>query len=60
MDIEETLACGDTENDIDILKTAGVGVAMENATDDVKEIADFITLSNEEDGVAHAIAYYLK
>ena len=55
VDIEETLACGDTQNDIDILKTAAIGVAMENALPEVKEIADFVTRSNENSGVAHAI-----
>lgn len=55
IDMEQTMACGDTENDLDILKTAAVGVAMSNATEDVKTEADFITLSNEESGVAHAI-----
>lgn len=53
--IDQTMACGDTENDLDILKTAAVGVAMSNATEDVKAEADFITLSNEESGVAYAI-----
>lgn len=55
VDIEETLACGDTQNDIDILKTAAIGVAMENALPEVKEIADFVMRSNENSGVAHAI-----
>lgn len=53
--LSETMAVGDTQNDIDILKTAAIGVAMENARDDVKEIADYITRSNENSGVAHAI-----
>lgn len=56
--MDETMACGDTQNDIDILKTASIGVAMANARPDVKEIADFITLSNEESGVAHAIRHF--
>ena len=38
------MAFGDGGNDIDMLKHAGIGIAMENARDDVKEIADFITL----------------
>lgn len=57
IDIRHTMACGDTQNDIDILKTAGISVAMGNAQTEVKEIADFITLSNEESGVAHALQY---
>lgn len=56
--IEETMAIGDTGNDIAILKAAGLGVAMGNATDDVKAVADVITGSNEEDGVASAIYKY--
>jgi len=52
IDANQTMAIGDTENDIEILKAATVGVAMANATDAVKEIADVITLSNENDGVA--------
>lgn len=55
LDLSETMACGDTQNDMDILKTAAIGVAMGNARTDVKEIADFITFSNEESGVSHAI-----
>lgn len=55
----ETMACGDTQNDIEILKTASIGVAMANAREDVKEIADYITLSNEESGVSHAIRRFL-
>lgn len=50
--VGETMAIGDTENDIAIIRAAGIGVAMGNATPAVKEIADCITLSNEEDGVA--------
>lgn len=53
--MEQTLACGDSQNDIDILKAAHIGVAMENASDEVKKAATFVTLSNENDGIAHAI-----
>lgn len=52
---EQTMAIGDTENDLAIIRTAALGVAMGNATDDAKAQADFITLSNTENGVAHAI-----
>lgn len=55
IDMNETMACGDSENDIDIMKTAAVGVAMANASEETKAAADYITLSNEEDGVAHVI-----
>ena len=58
-DLEQTMACGDTQNDIDILQTAGIGVAVANATEDVKAAADYITLSNNESGVAHAIRKFV-
>ncbi len=49
---EETAAFGDAENDIPMLKTAGVGVAMGNASAQVKSAADQVTASNNEDGIA--------
>lgn len=52
---EEIMACGDGMNDIAMLKAVGLGVAMENAEPEVKEAADYITASNDEDGVAKAI-----
>jgi hypothetical protein len=55
IDPHETMAIGDTENDLAIIKAAGVGVAMGNATDDVKAEAAIVTSSNDEDGVALAI-----
>lgn len=57
--MEETMACGDSQNDIDIITAAKIGVAMENATEDVKNAACFVTLSNEANGVAHAIYQFL-
>jgi Cof subfamily protein (haloacid dehalogenase superfamily) len=51
----EIIAMGDNYNDIDMLKYAGLGVAMGNAPEEVKQAADFVTLSNEEDGVAAAL-----
>lgn len=52
---EETMAIGDSFNDLDMLRAAGTAVAMGNAEPIVKETADFITKSNDEDGVAYAI-----
>lgn len=52
---EEIMACGDGGNDLAMIRSAGVGVAMANAQEAVKEAADYITFSNEEDGVAAAI-----
>ena len=56
---EEIMACGDGDNDALMLKEAGFGVAMANAVDKVKEAADYITLSNDEDGVAEAIEKFV-
>ena len=53
--MHNTMAIGDSENDLDIITAAGIGVAMANAGSHVKAMADFVTLSNEEDGVAYAI-----
>lgn len=52
---EEIMACGDGDNDEAMLREAGFGVAMENAEENVKQAADYITSSNEEEGVAKAI-----
>jgi Cof subfamily protein (haloacid dehalogenase superfamily) len=52
---EQVMAIGDGDNDMEMLKFAGCGVAMKNGIDRLKSIADYITLSNEEDGVAYAI-----
>ena len=55
----EVMAIGDGENDVEMLKFAGLGIAMENAMDDVKEFANDITTSNNHDGVANAIEKYI-
>lgn len=52
---EETIAFGDSENDISMLKYAGLGIAVENAQDNVKQAADMITASNNDCGVAKAL-----
>ena len=49
------MAIWDNVNDLKMIEEAGIGVVMENAWDDIKEKADYITKSNEEDGVAYAI-----
>ena len=54
----DMIAFGDGYNDLSMLKLAGVGVAMANAVPEVRAEADFITKSNEEDGVAFAIEKY--
>ncbi len=52
---EEIMAFGDSGNDLEMIRAAGVGVAMENAEQEIKEAADVITRSNVEDGMAHTI-----
>ena len=59
LSIAETMAVGDSENDYSMINAAGIGVAMGNASDDIKAIADYITTSNEEDGVAEAIKHFV-
>ena len=56
---EEVMAIGDGENDIEMLDFAGLGIAMENASDFVKEFANDVTTSNNHDGVANAIEKYI-
>lgn len=56
---EELIAIGDGYNDIPMLEYAGLGIAMDNAYDEVKKIADDVTLSNEKDGVAASIEKYI-
>ena len=53
------MACGDNPNDLEMIVFAGIGVAMGNAEDVVKEAADFVTLPNYEDGVAYAIEKFV-
>lgn len=52
---EETMAFGDGGNDYSMIQKAGIGVAMGNGEPGLKEIADYVTLTNDEDGVAAAI-----
>ena len=58
LNIEETMAFGDGGNDISIIKKAGVGVAMGNAGDELKQVADYITTHVDEDGVKNALIKY--
>ena len=55
IEMKNVMAVGDSMNDLMMIKEAGIGVAMGNAQDIVKESADWITSTNEEDGVAKAI-----
>ena len=57
---DSMICCGDGFNDISMIEYAGLGVAMENAQPIVKETADFITKSNDEDGILHVINTFLR
>lgn len=57
--MQEVIAVGDSLNDIKAIKAAGLGVAMENAQDEVKAAADAITFSNNDHGVAEVIRRFI-
>ncbi|MCL9783140.1 Cof-type HAD-IIB family hydrolase [Vibrio sp. S4M6] len=59
IDIHQMIAVGDAENDNHMIELAGLGVAMGNAMDSTKEVADYITLTNEQDGVASVIEKFV-
>jgi Cof subfamily protein (haloacid dehalogenase superfamily) len=59
MSREEMIACGDGYNDLSMIQYAGLGVAMENAVLPVRLAADYVTLSNNDDGVAHVIEKFM-
>ena len=56
---EEAVAFGDADNDIDMIRFAGIGIAMENASESLKLHADYITKTNDEDGVIYALRHIL-
>lgn len=60
VNVENTISFGDGQNDESIIRLAKVGVAMGNAIDELKEIADRVTLTNDEDGVAVVLEEYIK
>lgn len=59
LDKEEIMGIGDQENDLSLVENAGLGIAMGNAIDQVKEAADYISYSNDENGVAHVIQKFV-
>lgn len=56
--LENCMAFGDGMNDFTMVEAAGIGVAMANAADGVKRVAKLVTVSNDEDGVAKALAQF--
>ena len=55
---EEIIAFGDGGNDIEMLRYAGIGVAMGNAADEVKQIADYVTTGVDNNGIAQALQHF--
>lgn len=56
--LEETMSFGDGGNDVSMLRHTAIGIAMGNAKDDVKQVADYITASVDEDGIAKALKHF--
>ncbi len=57
--MDDVMALGDDYNDLDMIKAVGYGIAMGNALEELKQISYDQTLTNKEDGVAHAINHYI-
>ena len=57
-DVADTMAFGDGGNDIPIIQKAGIGVAMGNAVDMVKAVADHVTSSVDDEGVSNALRFF--
>lgn len=57
---DEMICCGDGYNDLSMIEYAGLGVAMENAQPIIKEAANFVTRSNDEDGILYVIDHFMR
>ncbi len=57
--IEQSVAVGDSFNDVEMLEAAGLGIAMGNSPPEIRAKADCVTASNREDGVALALERYV-
>ena len=55
---EEIIAFGDAENDLDMIRFAGIGVAMGNGSEEVKVVADFVTADIDDDGIEKALKHF--
>lgn len=60
MTADEMICCGDGYNDVSMIEYAGLGVAMGNAQTAVKASADFVTRTNDEDGILHVINLFMR
>lgn len=58
--LDEVIAFGDNENDIDLLRYAGLGIAVSNANPKLREVADYVTTSNTDEGVYRAVKKFIK
>lgn len=58
LDVSQTMAFGDGGNDLSIIREAGIGVAMGNAGNNVKRVADYVTTAVDEDGVRNALVHF--
>lgn len=58
IDIKDSMAFGDSENDIEMLKTVNIGVAMGNGIDEIKAVSDFVTLDLYDDGIDYALRHF--
>lgn len=59
IDLKRTVVFGDNHNDISMFQVAGLSIAMGNAEEELKRVADHITLTNDESGVSDAIYKYI-
>lgn len=57
-DLEDFIAFGDGDNDIEMINEAGLGIAMGNATESLKKVADYITCDVSEDGIYKALKHF--
>jgi hypothetical protein len=55
---DEVISFGDGHNDLSIINYAGIGIAMGNAVEDLKQAANDITLTNDEDGIYYSLKKY--
>lgn len=55
--MEDTVAIGDSSNDLDMIQCAGIGIAMGNAAQQIKDIADYVTTDVDKDGIWNALEW---